>query len=72
MLQEATVGTVFKVHLRKSGSSYIVTLPPAVKLHLAVELGEPLAIKLEISKKYGKYIGIGKLQTEEAVEEVNE
>ena len=68
MLSEALEGNVFKVKVRKLGASIGITLPPAVLDYADLKEGDYVAIKCEKSKRYGNFVGVGKLQTEDAKE----
>jgi len=64
---EANEGTIFKGKVWKIGGSLLVTIPPSVARYMGVEEGSQVALKCE-KGKYGTYVGIGKLQIDNAVE----
>jgi len=64
---EVTEGTVFKSTLRKYGPSFYAPIPLALLKYLELKEGDMIAMKCETGK-YGPYVGIGKLQIDNAVE----
>lgn len=62
--------SVLKISAREvGGSSIYLRLPPEIRAYLGgVEDGEQLAVVCEESKRYGRFIGVGKLRTDDAVD----
>jgi hypothetical protein len=57
-------GSVLKTNIRKNAGSLYLLLTPEILKYLEVIEEDELVVKFECSKRWGRYIGVGKNKQE--------